>query len=207
MITLDHVSFGYTHEKETLRNINLYIKAGECVLLCGRSGCGKTTVTKIVNGLIPHFTESGCLQGTVTAAGMEVARTELYEWSQRIGSVFQNPKSQFFNLDSDAELAFGMENVGAPPGFHAAETARHCPGPENPLTSKKACFKGVYGTSIFAYMRAYRMNRAAVLLRAGGGKSVAEIAGRVGYDSPSKFAAAFKEVMGKSPLEYRKSFV
>lgn len=76
-----------------------------------------------------------------------------------------------------------------------------------PLTSMKTCFKGVYGTSVFAYMRTYRMNQAAVLLRTGRRESVAEIAGRVGYDSPSKFAAAFKDVMGKSPLEYRKSFV
>jgi AraC-like DNA-binding protein len=76
-----------------------------------------------------------------------------------------------------------------------------------PLTSMKSCFKGVYGTSIFAYMRAYRMNRAAVLLRTSRQENIAEISGLVGYDSPSKFAVAFKEVMGKSPLEYRKSFV
>lgn len=76
-----------------------------------------------------------------------------------------------------------------------------------PLTSMKACFKGVYGTSIFAYMRAYRMNRAAVLIRTDKEKNIAEIAGQMGYDSPSKFSIAFKEVMGKSPLEYRKSFV
>jgi len=76
-----------------------------------------------------------------------------------------------------------------------------------PLTAMKSCFKGVYGTSIFAYIRAYRMNQAAVLLRASREENIAEIAGRVGYDSPSKFSVAFKEVMGKSPLEYRKSFV
>jgi len=76
-----------------------------------------------------------------------------------------------------------------------------------PLTTMKACFKGVYGTSIFAYMRAYRMNRAAVLLRTDREKNIAAIAGHVGYDSPSKFSMAFKEVMGKSPMEYRKSFV
>lgn len=117
MITIDNVSFGYSREKDTLKNINLHIDAGECVLLCGKSGCGKTTVTKLVNGLIPHFTENGRLEGTVTAAGMVVARTELYELSKRIGSVFQNPKSQFFNLDSDAELAFGLENIGSPPEY------------------------------------------------------------------------------------------
>ncbi|MBS3977122.1 MAG: helix-turn-helix transcriptional regulator [Syntrophomonadaceae bacterium] len=76
-----------------------------------------------------------------------------------------------------------------------------------PLTSMKTCFKGVFGTSIFAYMRTYRMNQAAVLLRTSKEASIADIAGHVGYDSPSKFAVAFKDVMGKSPLEYRKSFV
>ena len=115
MIDIRNVSFGYAREGDTLKNINLHIAAGECVLLCGKSGCGKTTLTKLVNGLIPHFTENGRLEGTVVAAGMEVARTELYELSKRIGSVFQNPKSQFFNLDSDAELAFGLENIGASP--------------------------------------------------------------------------------------------
>jgi AraC-like DNA-binding protein len=76
-----------------------------------------------------------------------------------------------------------------------------------PLTSMKTCFKGVYGTPVFAYMRTYRMNQAAVLLRTDRRKSIAEIAGCVGYDSPSKFAVAFKAVMGKPPLDYRKSFV
>jgi energy-coupling factor transport system ATP-binding protein len=117
MVDIRNVSFGYSHAKDTLKNIDLHIDAGECVMLCGRSGCGKTTVTKLVNGLIPHFTENGHLEGRVLVAGMEVAKTELYELSRRIGSVFQNPKSQFFNLDSDAELAFGLENIGASPAY------------------------------------------------------------------------------------------
>ncbi len=117
MITINDISFGYSHEKDTLKNINLHIEAGECVLLCGKSGCGKTTVTKLVNGLIPHFAENSPLEGMAAAAGMEVSRTELYELSKRIGSVFQNPKSQFFNMDSDSELAFGLENVGAHPDY------------------------------------------------------------------------------------------
>ena len=75
------------------------------------------------------------------------------------------------------------------------------------LTPLKNCFKAVYGTPIFTYMRTYRMNYAAALLKSDKNMKVAEIAGIVGYDSPSKFASAFHQVMGKTPLEYRKSFV
>lgn len=72
-----------------------------------------------------------------------------------------------------------------------------------PQTGMKQCFKSVYGTSIGDWLLKYRMNRAAVLLRENREKNVAEIAGMVGYDSPSKFAMAFKRVMQMSPVEYR----
>lgn len=72
-------------------------------------------------------------------------------------------------------------------------------------TPLKNCFKGIYGSPIFTYMRNYRMNYAASLLKTEKNRKVAEIAGLVGYDSPSKFASAFRETMGKTPLEYRKS--
>ena len=68
----------------------------------------------------------------------------------------------------------------------------------------KECFKSVYGQPINTYMRSLRMDRAALLLRQEPHAGVAEIAGRVGYDSASKFAAAFKAVKGKTPLEYRR---
>lgn len=115
MIEIKDVSFDYRLDSETLRRINLSVAPGECVLLCGESGCGKTTVTKLINGLIPHFTEDGILSGQVTAAGMSVADTGLYRLATKIGSVFQNPKTQFFNLESDAELVFGLENEGVNP--------------------------------------------------------------------------------------------
>ncbi|MEA5084137.1 MAG: AraC family transcriptional regulator [Lachnospiraceae bacterium] len=72
-----------------------------------------------------------------------------------------------------------------------------------PLTAMKLCFKGVYGTSIYAFMRSYRMQVASVLLRQGT-ESVTAIANKVGYINASKFAFAFKQVMGMSPLKYRK---
>lgn len=73
------------------------------------------------------------------------------------------------------------------------------------LTSMKKCFKSVFGSSIGAWLLQYRMNQAAELLRGKREMSVAEIAGEVGYDSPSKFAMAFRKVMGMSPAEYRRA--
>ena len=73
-----------------------------------------------------------------------------------------------------------------------------------PATALKECFKSIYGQPINTYMRHLRMDRAAFLLQQEPQMGVAEIAGQVGYDSPSKFAAAFKEAKGKTPLEYRR---
>lgn len=115
MIQIQDVSFGYEEEQETLSNIDLEIAQGECIVLTGESGCGKTTVTKLINGLIPHFVEGGVLSGQVFVNGLEVPKTEMYHLAEEVGSVFQNPKSQFFNIDSDSEITFGLENAGVDP--------------------------------------------------------------------------------------------
>ena len=98
-----------------LTGINLKIHKGECLLLAGESGSGKTTLTKLINGLIPHFYSNGELSGAVSIQGEKVAETEMYRLAEKIGSVFQNPKSQFFYTDSSSEIAFGLENRGVPP--------------------------------------------------------------------------------------------
>ncbi len=72
-----------------------------------------------------------------------------------------------------------------------------------PLTSMKACFKGVYGCSIYSYMKSYRMQASIILLR-DTAESVTEIAMKMGYDNPSKFSEAFKKEFGELPSEYRK---
>ena len=115
MISFEYVSFGYDGSRETLAGLNAAIRPGEWVLLCGASGCGKTTVTKLINGLIPAFTPGCRLEGRVEVDGLDPAKTPMHQLARKVGSVFQNPKSQFFNLDTDSELAFGLENAGCPP--------------------------------------------------------------------------------------------
>lgn len=115
MIKFENLSFSYGNmSNKQLKSLNLHIEQGEFVLLCGRSACGKTTATKCINALIPHFSE-GRYSGAVFIKDKEIAKTPVYEISEDVGSVFQNPKTQFFNLDSDSELVFGMENLGVPP--------------------------------------------------------------------------------------------
>ena len=96
-----------------LDGLDLTIGQGECVLLCGGSGCGKTTVTRLLNGLIPHYYE-GDLTGTVTVFGKSVRETAIEALAGTVGSVFQDPRSQFFCVDTTSEIAFGCENMGLP---------------------------------------------------------------------------------------------
>lgn len=72
------------------------------------------------------------------------------------------------------------------------------------ITSMKQCFKGVYGTSIYSFIRNYRIQKATLMLKETN-ESVSKIASKVGYDNSSKFAAAFKATMNVNPLEYRKT--
>lgn len=116
MIEIKKVSFQHENaEKPSLRNVSLTIAEGECVLLCGESGSGKTTVTRLINGLIPHFYE-GKMEGCTMVNGLNVTEAELYDTARIVGSVFQNPRSQFFCVDTTSELAFGCENMGMPEG-------------------------------------------------------------------------------------------
>ena len=114
-ISLKNVSFSYTDSLDdaVISDLNLEIHSGECVILAGESGCGKTTISKLINGLIPHY-HSGTMGGDVLLGEKNTADMTLADISRYVGSVFQNPRSQFFNIDTDSELAFGCENLGMP---------------------------------------------------------------------------------------------
>lgn len=114
MIELNNICFQYANtEESSLENVSLQIPDGQCVLFCGESGCGKTTITRLLNGLIPHYYE-GELKGDVLVKGLNVKQEELYDTARIVGSVFQNPRSQFFCVDTTSEIAFGCENMGLP---------------------------------------------------------------------------------------------
>ncbi len=112
MIKINNVNFLYASEDEgALKNINLNINANEFVLLLGSSGSGKTSITRLFNALIPDFYD-GNLSGSITVDGKSTAEYTIQELSHTVGSVFQDPRSQFFAMDTTGELAFSCENAG-----------------------------------------------------------------------------------------------
>ena len=114
VIQFEDVSFEYPGaETESIHHISLDIKKGEFLVLTGGSGCGKTTLTRLINGLAEQFYE-GTLKGRVTLLGRSISEYPLYEIGKKVGSIFQDPKSQFFASITEDEIAFGCENYGVP---------------------------------------------------------------------------------------------
>lgn len=106
--------FQYTEAKlPILRQVGGGIPAGRCVVLCGGSGCGKSTLLRCINGLIPQFYE-GELKGFCRLNGQDTAGMRIGEIGELAASVFQDPRSQFFTVNSSNEVAFGLENHGLP---------------------------------------------------------------------------------------------
>ena len=106
--------FQYAEAKlPILRQVGGGIPLGRCVVLCGGSGCGKSTLLRCINGLIPQFYE-GELKGFCRLNGQDTAGLRIGEIGELAASVFQDPRSQFFIVNSSNEVAFSLENHGLP---------------------------------------------------------------------------------------------
>ncbi|MCR5117618.1 MAG: ATP-binding cassette domain-containing protein [Lachnospiraceae bacterium] len=111
MIDFENVSFEYEDGTGIISDLNLNIKDGEVILLCGESGCGKSTLIRMINGLIPNYYK-GNLEGRVVVNGLNTKESQLHDLALHVASVFQNPKTQFYNVDSTEEMVFSLENRG-----------------------------------------------------------------------------------------------
>lgn len=111
MLTLENLSLFYEQDKKILDCINLTVADGECILLTGESGSGKSSIINSINGLAFEY-ENAKISGTIKVDNRELKGMELYEISLLISSVFQNPKTHFFNVDTTLELLFYLENIG-----------------------------------------------------------------------------------------------
>ena len=115
-IVVRDLSYRYPYsERDVIQGVDLRVDRGEFVLLVGRSGCGKTTLARCLNGLIPHVFQ-GELRGSVLVDGVSVAETPVYELAKHVGMVFQNPDTQLCTLTVEEEVAFGPENLGVERG-------------------------------------------------------------------------------------------
>jgi len=94
-----------------LKNINLDIYPDDFALLLGPPGCGKSMLTRCLNGIIPHLDE-GTMEGSVIVEGKDTVASNIYEFATKIGMVFQNPDDQIVSLKVLDEVAWGVENLG-----------------------------------------------------------------------------------------------
>ena len=110
MLTLRNLSVFYD-ENQVVHAINLNVSPGECIVLTGESGSGKSSIINAINGLGARY-DNARIEGSVALDGDELTQKQIYEIAMLVSSVFQNPKTHFFNVDTTQELLFFLENTG-----------------------------------------------------------------------------------------------
>ncbi len=114
MIKFDNISFKYSAlNNPTIKNINFEINSGDKVLIVGKSGSGKSTVSKIINGLIPN-SYNGNLEGNGKVADLVLGKSSIFSLSKEIGTILQDQDSQFIGLTTGEDIAFFLENCDTP---------------------------------------------------------------------------------------------
>jgi energy-coupling factor transport system ATP-binding protein len=113
-LVVENLSFRYRdRQTPAIRNISFSAYPGEILLIAGASGCGKTTLIRAINGLIPR-SYKGELSGRVLLHGQDIAGWPLSRISQTVGTVLQDPERQILGTKVLNEVAFGLENLGIP---------------------------------------------------------------------------------------------
>lgn len=114
VIEFEDFSFQYrVQSSPTLKNINLKIYEGEKVLIVGPSGSGKSTIAHCINGLIPNIYK-GTTTGIFKIKGQDALKQNIFERSNYVGTVLQNPDDQFIGLTVGEDIAFKLENLVVP---------------------------------------------------------------------------------------------
>lgn len=109
-ISFNQFTFQYDAQAEaTIKNIGFDIAKGEKVLILGPSGSGKSTLAQCLNGIIPNINK-GQAQGQVTIGGQDIFNQSIYDRSQLVSTVLQDPDGQFIGLTVAEDLAFSLEN-------------------------------------------------------------------------------------------------
>ncbi len=111
LLTVALRSFAYADCDETLHEISFDVKKGEFILLTGASGCGKSTLLRLINGIIPAYYD-GNIDGNITFRGKCVETFAAGDLARYMGTVFQDPKDQFFSTIVEDEIALVGENLG-----------------------------------------------------------------------------------------------
>jgi energy-coupling factor transporter ATP-binding protein EcfA2 len=113
-LVIENLSFQYrTRPEPAIQNISLELKPGEMLLIAGSSGCGKTTLARCINGLIPR-SYRGKREGRVLLHGKDVAEMQIADVAQIVGTLLQDPERQIVASNVYNEIAFGPENLGLP---------------------------------------------------------------------------------------------